>query len=229
MPCALLELRRVSRAFQVGDETVQAVSDLDLRVDAGEALALVGPSGSGKSTLMNIMGLLDTPTTGEYLFDGRPTRALRSADRADLRNQAIGFVFQHFHLLPHLTAIENAALPLRYRGLCAAASASAARAALEAVGMGHRTRHRPAQLSGGEKQRVAMARAIVGRPRLLLADEPTGALDSANGERVLQVLLGAAREAGAALVMITHDAAIARALPRRVAMRDGRLLMSEAR
>jgi putative ABC transport system ATP-binding protein len=228
MPSALLELRRVSRAFQVGDETVHAVLDIELSVEAGEALAIVGPSGSGKSTMMNMMGLLDTPTTGEYLIDGRPTHDLRSADRADLRNHAIGFVFQQFHLLPHLTAIENAELPLRYRGLSAAAAAGAARDALASVGMGRRTSHRPAQLSGGEKQRVAIARAIAGRPRLLLADEPTGALDSATGERVLEVLLDAARNSGAALIIITHDVGLARALPRRVAMRDGRIVISEA-
>jgi len=228
MPTVLFDLRHVSRAFQVGDETVQAVRDVELSVEAGEALALVGPSGSGKSTVMNMMGLLDTPTAGEYLFDGRPTGGLRSAERADLRNHAIGFVFQQFHLLPHLTAIENAALPLRYRGLSAADAAAAARDALAAVGMSHRGAHRSAQLSGGEKQRVAIARAVAGRPRLLLADEPTGALDSATGERVLEVLLGAARDSGAAVVMITHDAGIARALPRRVAMRDGRIVSTEA-
>jgi putative ABC transport system ATP-binding protein len=227
MTAPVLELRRVSRTFSVGDQTVHAVHSVDLRVESGEMLALIGPSGSGKSTVMNVMGLLDTPSSGEYLFGGRPTGELRSADRADLRNQAIGFVFQQFHLLPHLTAIENALLPLRYRGMSFAAARLAAVEALAAVGMEHRSAHRPAQLSGGEKQRVAIARAVAGRPRLLLADEPTGALDSATGERVLEVLLGAARDSGAALVMITHDAGIAQALPRRVAMRDGCIVGAE--
>ena len=221
MPSTLLELRRVSREFRVGDETVRALRDIELTVEAGEVLALVGPSGSGKSTVMNVMGLLDTPSSGDYLFDGRLTRGLSGAERADLRNRAIGFVFQQFHLLPHLSAAQNVELPLLYRSMRAAAAAGAARDALAAVGMGHRTTHRPAQLSGGEKQRVAIARAVAGRPRLLLADEPTGALDSATGARVLEVLLGVARDSGTALVMITHDAGIARCLPRRVAMGDG--------
>lgn len=221
MPSTLLELRRVSREFRVGEETVRALRDVDLKVEAGEVLALVGPSGSGKSTVMNVMGLLDTPSSGDYLFDGRLTRSLTAAERADLRNRAIGFVFQQFHLLPHLNAAQNVELPLLYRGVPPAAAAHAARDALAAVGMGHRSAHRPAQLSGGEKQRVAIARAVGGRPRLLLADEPTGALDSATGARVLEVLQGAARDSGAALVMITHDTGIARRLPRRVVMGDG--------
>lgn len=224
----LIELRAVSRDFQVGDETVRAVRDVELVVEAGEMLALIGPSGSGKSTVMNLIGLLDTPSAGEYNLDGRPTRELGTAERADLRNRTIGFVFQQFHLLPNLNALENAELPLRYRGLARAEARRAALDALAAVGMSHRSAHRPAQLSGGEKQRVAIARAVAGRPRLLLADEPTGALDSATGLRVLDVLLGAARDSSAALVMITHDAGIARAMPRRVAMLDGRIVAAEA-
>jgi putative ABC transport system ATP-binding protein len=224
MASPLIELRRVSREFNVGDEPVQALRDVDLSVEAGEVLAIVGPSGSGKSTMMNVMGLLDTPTSGDYLFGGLSTRSLSGSERADLRNGVIGFVFQQFHLLPDLSAAQNAELPLLYRGDAPAAAARAARDALAAVGMGHRMGHRPAQLSGGEKQRVAIARAIVGRPRVVFADEPTGALDSTTGARVLEVLLGVARDSGSALVMITHDPGIAGRLPRRIAMSDGRIV-----
>jgi putative ABC transport system ATP-binding protein len=218
---ALIELHEAWRTFQVGDESVHALRGVSLSVEPGENLAIIGPSGSGKSTLMNLLGLLDTPSAGEYRFDGCSTRELRDAGRADFRNRAVGFVFQQFQLLPNLCATANVALPLRYRGLGHAEARRAALEALHAVGMSHRSSHRPAQLSGGEKQRVAIARAIAGRPRLVLADEPTGALDSATGLRVLDVLYGVARDSGAAIVMITHDLGVARRMPRRVAMRDG--------
>jgi putative ABC transport system ATP-binding protein len=221
---ALIELHEAWRTFQVGDQSVHALRGVSLAVEAGENLAIIGPSGSGKSTLMNLLGLLDTPTAGEYRFDGRSTRELRDAGRADVRNRAVGFVFQQFHLLPNLCAAENVELPLRYRGLGQAEAHRAEHDALCAVGMSHRASHRPAQLSGGEKQRVAIARAVAGRPRLVLADEPTGALDSGTGLRVLDMLCGVASDSGAAVVMITHDLSVARRMPRRVAMRDGRIV-----
>ncbi len=219
----LIELRQVTRAFEVAGEQVMAVRGVDLLVRAGEALAIVGPSGSGKSTMMNLIGLLDTPSAGHYLLSGVDTRALSSRQKAWLRNQDIGFVFQQCHLLPSLTAQQNAQLPLLYRGLSQRASLEAARQALAAVGLEHRMTHRPAELSGGEKQRVAIARAVAGRPRLLLADEPTGALDSATGARVLDLLREVSSASGAALLMITHDMGIARQLPRQIEMRDGRV------
>lgn len=217
----LIELRGVTRAFQVAGERVMAVRGVDLRVGHGEALAIVGPSGSGKSTMMNLIGLLDTPSTGHYRLAGVDTRALSPQDKARLRNQDIGFVFQQCHLLASLTAQQNAQLPLLYRGLSQRASLEAARAALAAVGLEHRMAHRPSELSGGEKQRVAIARAVAGEPRVLLADEPTGALDSATGARVLDLLREVTSATGAALLMITHDMGIARQLPRQIEMRDG--------
>lgn len=217
----LIDLRGVTREFCVGAERVQALRGIALIVQPGEKLAIVGPSGSGKSTVLNLIGLLDRASSGDYLFEGDNTRSLTPLATAQLRNRAIGFVFQQFHLLAHLTALENTQLPLLYRGLLPRAARDAARQALASIGMEHRMAHRPGQLSGGEKQRVAIARAIVGRPRLLLADEPTGALDSVTGAQVLDALLGAAQSSAAALVMITHDANIARQLPRRIVMRDG--------
>lgn len=219
----LVELRAVTRSFRVGDEEVPAVRGIDLSVRAGEVMALVGPSGSGKSTVMNMLGLLDSATSGQYLFEACDTSLLTPLSKSQLRNRAIGFVFQQFHLLPHLTALQNAELPLLYRGLPAHAARDAAQAALASVDMSRRMAHRPGQLSGGEKQRVAIARAVAGHPRLLLADEPTGALDSATGARVLDVLLEAAEANASALIVITHDESIARQLPRCVAMRDGRI------
>lgn len=218
----LIELRQVSRTFQVAGETVAAVRGVDLQVRSGEVLAMVGPSGSGKSTMMNLLGLLDTPTSGQYRLAGVDTQTLSSQEKSRLRNQDIGFVFQQFHLLPALTALQNAQLPLLYRGLSQRASLDAARAALVAVGLEHRLSHRPAELSGGERQRVAIARAMAGQPRLLLADEPTGALDSATGARVLALLREVTATHGTALLMITHDLEIARQLPRQIEMRDGR-------
>ncbi|QUP56589.1 ATP-binding cassette domain-containing protein (plasmid) [Ralstonia syzygii] len=219
----LIELRQVTRAFQVAGELVMAVRGVDLQVRSGEVLAMVGPSGSGKSTMMNLIGLLDTPTSGQYRLAGVDTQTLSSQEKSRLRNQDIGFVFQQFHLLPALTALQNAQLPLLYRGLSQRASLDSARAALVAVGLEHRLLHRPSELSGGERQRVAIARAMAGQPRLLLADEPTGALDSATGARVLDLLRDVTATHGTALLMITHDMEIARQLPRQVEMRDGRI------
>ncbi len=219
----LIELRQVTRAFQVAGECISAMRGIDLRVCSGEVLAIVGPSGSGKSTMMHVIGLLDTPTSGQYLLGGVDTQTLSSQEKSRLRNQDIGFVFQQFHLLPALTAQQNTQLPLLYRGLSQRASLEAAREALVAVGLEHRLSHRPSELSGGERQRVAIARAMAGRPSLLLADEPTGALDSATGARVLDLLREITATQGTALLMITHDMEIARQLPRRIEMRDGRI------
>ncbi|MGF6971704.1 putative ABC transport system ATP-binding protein [Paraburkholderia sp. JPY465] len=219
----LIDLCRITRSFNVAGQPVDAVRDVNLQLRHAEMLAIVGPSGSGKSTMMNLIGLLDTPTSGQYRLGGRDTNTMSAQEKSRLRNQEIGFIFQQFHLLPHLNSQQNVQLPMLYRGLSRRASQEAAQEALAAVGLTHRLLHRPSEMSGGERQRVAIARAIVGQPRLLLADEPTGALDSATGAKILDLLRKMAAANGAALVVITHDMHIARQLPRRVETRDGRV------
>jgi putative ABC transport system ATP-binding protein len=212
--------RRARRA-QVAPAVVHALRGVSFRIDPGEFIAIVGPSGSGKSTLLHLLGALDRPTSGTVRFSGRDVAALGDADLAELRNREIGFVFQQFQLLGRTSALANVGLPLVYRGVGRAERRERARAALEAVGLGHRLGHRPSMLSGGEQQRVAIARALVTEPNVLLADEPTGNLDTANGAEVLRLLreLNAAR--GVALVVITHDAEVAALAPRRLRIRDG--------
>jgi putative ABC transport system ATP-binding protein len=223
MSAALLDLRQVQRRHAMGNAMVNALDGIDLSVQAGEGLAITGPSGCGKSSLLNVLGLLDRPSSGQYHFAGQDVLALAPRALARLRGRCIGFVFQQFHLLPHLSALDNVALPLRYGSLDAAEVPRRAADALAAVGLSERALHRPAQLSGGQCQRVAIARALVGRPQLLLADEPTGALDSASGERVLDLMLDLHREHGMTLIVVTHDAAVARRLQRCVSLRDGRV------
>ena len=218
---AVVELAAVQRHYWMGQESVHALAGVSLRVQAGERLAILGPSGSGKSTLLNLVGLLDRPTEGHYRLEGADVGSLNNQSRARLRNQKIGFVFQHFHLLPNLSALENVALPLQYADFPGSHIRAQAQAALEAVGLAARQAHRPAQLSGGERQRVAIARAIIRTPRLLLADEPTGALDSEHGERILNLIEDLNRSHGITVMMITHDATIARRFPRYIQMRDG--------
>jgi len=220
---AMLELRQVSKTYGEEATLVQAVVDVDLVVGPGELVAVMGPSGSGKSTLLTIAGTLEEPTSGSVLIAGRDVAELTRNDRARLRRRSIGYVFQSFNLLAGLTAVENVALPLELDGTRAGAAQRLARAALERLGLGDRARHYPDQLSGGESQRVAIARAIVGERRLLLADEPTGALDSTNGESVMRMLRAACRD-GIAGVVVTHDAQLASWADRVVFMRDGRVV-----
>lgn len=223
MTSALIELRRVRRVYNLGDSAVNALDGLDLSVQAGEGVAVTGSSGSGKSSLLNVLGMLDEPTSGSYCFSGQELQGLAPREVARLRGKSIGFVFQQFHLLPHLSAVENVALPLHYRNLGAAHARMQARDALDAVGLSDRASHKPAQLSGGQCQRVAIARALVGRPLLLLADEPTGALDSHTGKHVLDLMLTLHRERNMTLVVVTHDAAVAQRLPRCLRLSNGRL------
>jgi putative ABC transport system ATP-binding protein len=219
----MLELRQVSKTYGEGAAAVTALRGVDLRVEVGELVAVMGPSGSGKSSLLTIGGTLEEPTSGEVRIDGTAVATLSRAARAQLRRRSIGFVFQDFNLLPGLTALENVALPLELDGLPARQARDRAAAALDAVGLGERAGHEPDDLSGGERQRVAIARAVVGDRRLLLADDPTGALDSVNGEAIMRLVRDVTR-GGAAGVVVTHDAQLASWADRVVFLRDGRLV-----
>ena len=218
----VIETQKMGRTYHMGDTEVRALRGVDLRIAAGEFVALMGPSGSGKSTLMHLLGCLDTPSAGSYRLEGRDVSGLSHDERARLRCNRIGFVFQTFNLLPLLSALDNVALPLLYQGRVPDVKARAT-AALEQVGLGSRTVHRPTELSGGERQRVAIARALVAEPALLLADEPTGNLDSKTGEEILR-LLGDLHTAGRTLLLVTHDAGVAAHAERVVRMQDGRIV-----
>ncbi len=222
----VIELRAVSKIYGSGDTIVRAVDRVDLIVERGDYVAVMGASGSGKSTLMNIIGCLDGPTTGRYLLDGVDVRRLDERRQATIRNRKIGFIFQSFNLIPRTSAQSNVELPLAYAGLKSAVRRPRAIAALERVGLGDRAHHLPSQLSGGQQQRVAIARAIATDPVLLLADEPTGALDSRSTEEVLQLFEGINR-AGRTLVVITHEAEVAAHAQRVIRMRDGRIIGDE--
>jgi putative ABC transport system ATP-binding protein len=217
----VIEAVDVSRVYQLDGVSVPALKGVSLSIDDGDYVAIIGPSGSGKSTLMHLLGALDRPTSGRLLINGKDIAALSAPEMAHLRNETIGFVFQAFHLLPRTSALDNVALPLVYRGLGARERRRRALSTLERVGLGHRVNHRPNQLSGGEQQRVAIARALVTEPKVLLADEPTGNLDTSTGATVLELLETLNSESGVALVMVTHDNDIAARARRRIAMRDG--------
>jgi putative ABC transport system ATP-binding protein len=219
---SVLELRHVSRVYGQGAAEVRALNDVDLRVDAGMMVAVMGPSGSGKSTLLTIAGSLEDPSDGQVLIAGTDVTKMSKAQKARLRRRTIGYVFQDFNLLPGLTAAENVALPLELDGTPARQARQAGLRALTQLGLGERASHFPDQMSGGERQRVAIARAIVGERQLLLADEPSGALDSVNGEAVMRLIHNACRD-GMAAVVVTHDAQLASWADRVVFLRDGRI------
>jgi putative ABC transport system ATP-binding protein len=219
----LLEMQGIQKVFLTDEVETHALSDVHLKVQKGEWLAIIGPSGSGKTTLLAILGLLDTPTGGAFLLDGRPVQDLTPSERAHVRNRHIGFIFQSFNLIGDLTVFENVELPLTYRGMAADERKKRVEQALERVGMSHRARHMPGQLSGGQQQRVAVARAVAGDPLILLADEPTGNLDSKNGQSVMK-LLSELHRAGSTLIMVTHDPAYARLATRTVTLFDGRIV-----
>jgi putative ABC transport system ATP-binding protein len=219
----MLELRQVSKVYGQGAAEVRALRDVSLEVDPGTMVAVMGPSGSGKSTLLTIAGSLEEPTSGQVLVAGQDLAGMSRNDKARLRRQSIGYVFQDFNLLPGLTAAENVALPLELDGITARRAREAGLRALDALGLADRASSYPDQLSGGERQRVAIARAVVGDRHLLLADEPSGALDSANGEAVLRMIRAACKQ-GVAAVVVTHDAQLASWADRVVFIRDGRVV-----
>lgn len=219
----VVQMAGVNKVYPLLEGSFQALYDIDLAIAAGEYCAIMGPSGSGKSTLMNLIGCLDRPSSGRYWLDGVEVSTLTDRELARIRNQKIGFVFQQFHLLPLLTALENVMLPLAYAGIPEPEQRRRAKQALEQVGLGSKLHQRPAQLSGGQQQRVAIARAIVNRPQLLLADEPTGALDSRTGQEVLNLFAELHRQ-GITLVVVTHDLEVAQAAQRIIRVADGHLL-----
>ena len=216
----MIELRGIVKKYVLGEETVLALAGVDLFIGRNEYVALIGPSGSGKSTLMNIIGCLDSPSEGQYILNGRDTSSLRDDELANVRNREIGFIFQSFHLLPRQTALQNVMQPLVYRRMPPAQRRERAAHALEKVGLGDRLDHRPNQLSGGQRQRVAVARALVGEPSLLLADEPTGNLDSRTSLEIM-ALFDALHAQGQTVVIVTHEPDIAAHCRRTIRVRDG--------
>lgn len=230
-PTALIDVRGLTRLYQMGGETVRALDDVDLAIHPGELVAIIGQSGSGKSTLMSLLGCLDTPTSGSYHLAGIPVQQLDDDDLAQVRGRLIGFVFQSFHLLPRQTALENVTLPLVYRrGDIVARPERLRRAkeALEQVGLGDRLHHRPTELSGGQRQRVAIARALVHEPAMILADEPTGNLDSRTTEEILGLLVKLNREQKRTVLVITHEPEVARRCDRVVQLKDGKVVADNA-
>ena len=219
----LISLDGVTKVFLTDEVETHALSGIHLHIRNGEYIAIAGPSGCGKSTLLSILGLLDTPTEGKYVLNNKPVESLSLSERARVRNREIGFIFQAFNLIGDLTVYENVELPLTYRGLPSVERKKMVHEALEKVGMSHRTKHYPSQLSGGQQQRVAVARALAGKPSILLADEPTGNLDSKNGQAVMDLLRDLHRE-GATICMVTHDPRFARYAERTIHLFDGRVV-----
>src|SRR5881397_3506285 len=219
----LIPLQGVKKVFYTDEVETHALSEIHLEIKQGDYVSIAGPSGCGKTTLLSILGLIDTPSEGSYLLEERPVANLTAAERARIRNRRIGFIFQAFNLIGDLTVYENVELPLTYRGISGAERKQRVQAALEKVGMSHRAKHYPAQLSGGQQQRVAVARAVVGDPAILLADEPTGNLDSTNGGAVMELLRDLHRE-GATICMVTHDSRFSRNAERTIQLFDGRVV-----
>ena len=220
---ALIEFRDVCKFYQMGDTTVKAANHISFQIQKGEFVAIVGQSGSGKSTCMNIIGCLDVPTSGAYLLDGQDVGQMNKNQLAEIRNKMLGFIFQQYNLLPKLTLLENVEVPLMYAGMPRSERHERAKIALEMVGLGNKLRHKPAQLSGGQQQRVSIARALAGEPSVILADEPTGALDSHTGREVL-TMLQQLHAAGNTVVLITHDNSIAVQAQRIIRLEDGQVI-----
>jgi putative ABC transport system ATP-binding protein len=224
---AMIQIQGLSKVFRMGENEIRALDDVSLGIDKGEMVAIMGPSGSGKSTLMSIIGCLDAPTAGRYLLDGIPVERLNDTQLADIRNKKIGFVFQTFNLLSRTSAFENVLLPLSYSGKSARASRAKAQEVLEMVGLGDRMKHNPSELSGGQQQRVAIARALVMEPALLIADEPTGALDSKTGADIIGLFQSLHADYGQTVILVTHDPFIGHHAGRIVRLADGRIVVDE--
>ena len=218
----LIEIRALTKEYELGEQSVRALDGVSLTIERGEYVAIVGPSGSGKSTLMNLVGCLDTPTSGEYFLNGQDVAKLDDDQLATIRNREIGFVFQTFNLLARASAFQNVELPLIYAGMGASERRTRAQKAIDAVGLTDRSHHKPNELSGGQRQRVAIARALVNKPSIILADEPTGNLDSRTGDEIMQVFAGL-QQAGNTIIMVTHEPDIARHCRRVVRLKDGRI------
>jgi putative ABC transport system ATP-binding protein len=218
----VIEAKDLKKVYKMGEVEVHALRGLSVQIAASEVVSIMGPSGSGKSTLMNIIGCLDRPTSGEYFLDGERVSEMTDDQLASIRNRKVGFVFQSFNLLSRVSALSNVELPIRYSGVSRGRK-DRARAALEAVGLGDRLHHRPNELSGGQQQRVAIARALVNEPAIILADEPTGNLDSASGDEIMHLLLSLNRERGTTLIIVTHDPEVASQTQRSIRIRDGHM------
>ena len=217
----VVDAKDLKKVYVMGDVEVHALRGLTIQIERGEVLSIMGPSGSGKSTLMNTLGCLDRPTSGEYYLDGEPVAEMNDDQLADVRNRKVGFVFQSFNLLPRATALSNVELPLRYSAVSGRERRERAKAALETVGLGDRIYHRPSELSGGQQQRVAIARALINNPAIVMADEPTGNLDTKSGDEIMDVLLKLNQEMGTTLIIVTHDPEVAEQTRRIVTIRDG--------
>jgi len=222
MADCVISAHNLKKIYKMGEMAVNALDGVDLCVDRGEVIAIMGPSGSGKSTLMNILGCLDHPTEGEYYLDGEQVSNLRDDQLADIRNRKVGFIFQNFNLLPRQTALANVELPMRYAGIKQGRS-QLAREALELVGLGDRIKHKPTELSGGQQQRVAIARSLVNNPAIIMADEPTGNLDSKSGKEIMELLLKLNRDRGTTLIIVTHDPIVSSQTQRVVRLKDGQV------
>jgi putative ABC transport system ATP-binding protein len=225
MTTPIIEIRNMTKTYRLGGEVVNALQNVSLQIDKGDFLAIIGPSGSGKSTFMNMLGCLDRPDSGRYFLDGKEIEKMNDNELATIRNEKIGFIFQNFHLLARLTALENVELPLLYRGIKTKERQKIAYECLKKVGLTDRAHHLPSQLSGGQQQRVAIARALVGNPPILLADEPTGALDSKTSQEIINIMKGL-NEQGHTIIIITHDWEVAKQAKRIVRIQDGRLFES---
>lgn len=219
----MIQLTGITKEYQMGTQVVHALRGVDLTIEKGEMVSIMGPSGSGKSTLMNVIGCLDLPTSGTYMLDGLDVSTMSDDQQARVRNRRIGFVFQQFNLLPRTTALKQVALPLMYAGVGRKERYAMAKTALETVGLGERIHHRPDELSGGQQQRVAIARALVVEPNIILADEPTGALDTESGEEILNLFGDLNRERGMTVVVVTHDPDVVHHTQRTIWIRDGRI------
>jgi len=217
----VVDAKELRKVYVMGDVEVHALRGLSIQIERGEVMSIMGPSGSGKSTLMNTLGCLDRPTSGEYYLDGEAVADMNDDQLADIRNRKVGFVFQSFNLLPRATALSNVELPLRYSAISGRERRERAKAALETVGLGDRIHHRPSELSGGQQQRVAIARALINEPAIVMADEPTGNLDTKSGDEIMDVLLKLNKEMGTTLIIVTHDPEVAEQTQRVVTIRDG--------